>query len=210
MARRDTKMDDREFLEQVEKAYQFRNKSPIRAPGIPIGVAMVNLAMEKLGEVKKPGVIAEARACLSDAIQALTGCTVGNKYLIIHDQIGRYALTMYDRTDGRGVRVFVDLRKIDPVKTPEMHKFFLRQRPPEVQYDMVARAASAKLVTEEFMACGRNIFSWQRVRIKNCEKEEILPVKVCPGCGESYTTADKKSQYCAVCAKELDYYVTEQ
>ncbi|HAE39141.1 MAG TPA: hypothetical protein DCG57_10955 [Candidatus Riflebacteria bacterium] len=203
-------MDDKEFLEQVEKVYQFRNKSPIRAPGVPIGVAMVNLAMEKLGEVKKPGVIAEAKACLSDAIQALTGCTVGNKYLIINDQIGRYALTLYDRTTGSGVRVFVDLKKIDPVKTPEMHKFFLRQRPPEVQYDMVARAASARLVTEEFMACGRNIFSWQYVRVKDLAKEDILPVRVCQGCGESFTTADKNSRYCAVCSKDCDYYETTQ
>jgi len=75
---------------------------------------------------------------------------------------------------------------------------------------MDARAASAKLVTEEFMACGRNIFSWQWVRVKNLEKEEILPVKVCPGCGESFTCAERDSQYCLVCAKEFDYYMSEQ
>lgn len=203
-------MNAKEFLEQVEKVYQFRNKSPIRAPGVPIGVAMVNLGLEKLGEVKKLGVIAEARACLSDSVQALTGCTVGNKYLIIYDQIGRYAVTFYDRTDGRGVRIYVDLKKIDAAKTPELHRFFLRKRAPEVQYDMVARAASAKLVTEEFMKDGQNIFSWQRVRIKNLEKDAILPVKVCQCCGESYTVTDKESEYCLVCAKEFDYYLSEQ
>lgn len=203
-------MNDSEFLEQVEKAYQLRNKSPIRAPGVPIGVAMINLGLDKLGKVKKLGVVAEAKACLTDAIQALTGCTVGNKYLTIHDNIGRYALTVYDRTDGRGVRVYVDLKKIDAKKTPELHKFFLRKRAPEVRTDMDARAASAKLVTEEFMACGRNIFSWQWVRVKNLEKEEILPVKVCPGCGESFTCAERDSQYCLVCAKEFDYYMSEQ
>ncbi len=200
-------MTDNEFIELVETVYKFHTK---RAPGIPIGVEMVLLAKEKLGDVKKLGAVTETQVCLSDAIQFLTGCTVGNKYLIMHDKIGRYALTLYDRSNGRGIRVFVDMKKIDAKKMPETHKFFLRQRSPEVEKDDAARKASAKKIVEEFMASGRNIFGWQYVRLKEYGKDPVNPVKVCPGCGESYIYSDKDSKNCMVCSRQLDYYVSEQ
>ena len=199
-------MNNQRFLEQVEKVYNFRHLSPIKAPGVPIGVAMVNLAMEKLGKVDKLGAIAEAKACLSDAIQALTGCTVGNKYLKIYEKIGRYALTLYDRITGNGVRVFVDLKRIDPEKLPFAHKFFHRQRPKEVQYDMKARAASAKEVIEELSNHDWDILSWEKVKVKDLKKEKILKARVCQKCGESFTYDNTDSQVCLVCSRELDYY----
>jgi formylmethanofuran dehydrogenase subunit E len=202
-------MNDTDFMKQVERVYAFRSRSPIRAPGIPIGVEMVNIALEKLGDVKKLGAIAEVGACLSDSIQATTGCTVGNKYLKIYDDIGRYALVLYDRKTGRGVRVYVDLKKIDPEKMPETHKFFLRQRAPEVKTDMKLRAESAKIIFDEFLACQRDIFGWQKVMVKDYSKPEILPVKVCEVCEESYICDDEDSRLCKVCAKEQEYYSVE-
>lgn len=200
-------MNDTEFIELVEKIYQFHTK---RAPGIPIGAAMVLLALNKLGKTKNLGAVTETQVCLSDAIQFLTGCTVGNKYLIMRDQIGRYALTLYDRKDGRGIRVFVDLNKICPEKMPETRKFFLRQRDPGLRSDNEARAASAKIIVDEFMAAGRDIFGWQWVRVKDYSKGPVHPVQVCPDCGESYIYDDPESRRCRVCADELDYYEVEQ
>jgi formylmethanofuran dehydrogenase subunit E len=197
---------DHEFLELVEKVYSFHTK---RAPGIPIGVAMVQLAMAKLGKCKKIGAVTETQVCLSAAIQFLTGCTVGNKYLIMCDQIGRYALTLYDRDNGRGIRVYVDIAKIDADKMPETRKFFLRQRDPELRNNNDARAESAKIIVEEFMAAGRNIFGWQHVRVKNHEKPPVNPVKICPDCGESYICPENDSRKCLVCAHEMDYYERE-
>lgn len=200
-------MNDQEFLDLVETIYKFHTK---RAPGIPIGAAMVQLAMEKLGKTGKLGAVTETQVCLSDAIQFLTGCTIGNKYLIMRDQIGRYALTIYDRNDGRGIRVFVDIKKIDPVAMPETRKFFLRQRDPELRNDNAARAESAKIIVAEFMAAGRNIFGWQKVRVKSYKKEPVHPAKICPDCCESYIYSEEDSQRCPVCADELDYYEVEQ
>lgn len=199
-------MDKAKFLEKVEQAYQFRYRSPIRAPGVPIGVAMIELAQQKLGDVEKLGAIAEAKACLSDAIQALTGCTVGNKYLKIYEEIGRYALTLYNRSNGEGVRVFVDLKRIDAEKMPETHKFFLRQRPREVQYDMQARAASAKLIVDELADSNWSIFGWEKVTVNDLQKEKILPVKVCSTCGESFTSDENSANECLVCSGRLSYY----
>lgn len=199
-------MDIKKIVEQAEIVYKFRHRSPIRAPGVVIGTAMVSLGLEQLKDVKKLGAVAEARACLSDAVQALTGCTVGNKYLKIYDEIGRYAIVLYDRIDGKGLRVFIDLKKIKEAETPELYKFFHRKRAPEVQYDMEARALSAKKVIKEFLEINHDIFGVENVMIKHLEKEVILPAKVCVICGESFTCSNNDVESCLVCSKKQDYY----
>lgn len=196
-------MTDSQFEEIVERVYKFHTK---RAPGIPIGVAMVQLAQEKLGKVDKLGAVAETQVCLSDAIQFLTGCTIGNKYLIMKDQIGRYALTLYDRTNGEGIRVFVDLEKIDEKTMPETRKFFLRLRDPELRKDNQARSASAKIIVKEFLDAGRDIFGWQKIKVRQYKKGPVYPVKICASCHESFIYQEDKESQCICCSGRADYY----
>lgn len=191
-------MNDNDFLALVENVYAFHTK---RAPGIPIAVQMVLLAREKLGKIKKMGAVAETQVCLSDAIQFLTGCTIGNKYLILLNQIGRYALTLYDRENGQGFRVSVDLDKIDSEKMPETRKFFTRKRNARVQTDKEARKASAKLIVEEFMASGRDIFSIARVQVKNYQKPPVPAAALCETCHESFLQMQGNEKICLVCAQ---------
>jgi formylmethanofuran dehydrogenase subunit E len=195
-------MKDSDFLALVENVYAFHTK---RAPGIPIGVQMVLLARDKLGKAKL-GAVVETQVCLSDAIQFLTGCTIGNKYLILLDKIGKYALTLYDRKDGRGIRVWVDLEKIDPEKMPETRKFFTRTRDPIVVTDMQARKESGKIIVDEFMANGRDIFSWQQIQMKNYAKPSIAAAKICKQCKESFLVQAQDDELCLVCRKVHDYY----
>ncbi|GAB4270087.1 MAG: FmdE family protein [Candidatus Rifleibacteriota bacterium] len=194
-------ISDSDFLALVENVYSFHTK---RAPGIPIAVQMVLLAKERLGKVKM-GAVAETQVCLSDAIQFLTGCTIGNKYLILLDKIGRYALTLYDRSNGKGIRVSVSMAKIDAEKMPETYKFFLRKRSPEVQTDNEARAASAKIIVDEFIANGRDIFKIEEVQVKCYEKPPIASASICDKCGESFLIEDKEN-ICRVCSGKDDYY----
>lgn len=200
-------MTQQEFIDLVEEVYRFHTK---RAPGIVIGVEMVDLARRKLGVVEKLGAVSETQVCLSDVIQYMTGCTIGNKYLIMRDRIGRYALTLYDRKDGRGVRVFVNQKKLDSSKMPELCKFFLRKRAPEVANDMEARKESAEKIVAEFLAADRNIFGWQFVRVKDYKKPPVHPVKLCPDCHESFICPDEDEKTCQVCSGDLDYYQLEQ
>jgi formylmethanofuran dehydrogenase subunit E len=195
-------MNDNDFLALVENVYAFHTK---RAPGIPIAVQMVLLAREKLGKVKKMGAVAETQVCLSDAIQFLTGCTIGNKYLILLSQIGRYALTLYDRDNGLGYRVAVDLDKIDPEKMPETRKFFTRKRNAEVHSDNEARKASAKIIVEEFMANGRDIFNVARVQVKNYQKPPVPPAAICDKCNESFLQMQGEEKICLVCSQTDSY-----
>ena len=96
------------------------------SPGLVLGVKMVTYGIEHIPAGIPFDVVCEARGCLPDAVQILTPCTVGNGRLKIND-LGRYALAMYDKTNGRGVRV-----SVDPVKVhcwPVLYDWFLEIKP---------------------------------------------------------------------------------
>lgn len=203
-AKRMTMISELEFERLTEEIFRFHTK---RAPGIPIAIAMVDLGRTALGNV--PGrlnVISESQACISDVIQVMTGCTIGNRYLKFLKDLGRYAMTLYDRDSGLGVRVYVDLAKIAPEKTPELYKFFRRERGEEVERGGEAREASGRRIIEEFRSIGRDIFGLQRVRVLACGKPPMLPARICPGCGESFLQRDAAHQTCDVCAGPDRYF----
>ena len=74
--------------------------------------------------------VCETRNCLPDAIQLLTPCTIGNGWLKVVN-VGRFALSLYDKYEGEGVRVF-----LDPVKVadwPEINNWYLKLKPKKEQ-----------------------------------------------------------------------------
>ncbi|MBF0503429.1 MAG: formylmethanofuran dehydrogenase subunit E family protein [Candidatus Riflebacteria bacterium] len=193
-----------EFEALAERVFSFHTK---RAPGIYIGVAMVDLARDVLGPVKgKLNAIAETQACLSDVIQIMTGCTVGNRYLRVMPALGRYALTLFDREDGRGVRVWADPAKIDAGKTPEMYNFFHRTRDADVEKGGSARELSCIKIIEEFRIVGRSILDSQKVFVINHGKPPMLPAVVCPSCGETYLQRCEMHKQCDFCSGENVYF----
>ena len=110
------------FEEYKEMVRQFHGSE---APGLLIGGFMVALALKHLPANTLYDAICETRTCLPDAIQLLTPCTVGNGWLKIVP-FGRYALTLYDKTNGghEGVRVFLDPRKL--IHWPEIYAWFFK------------------------------------------------------------------------------------
>ncbi len=191
-----------EFEGKVNEVIRLHRRP---APGITIGVAMVDLALELLGPVSgKLNAVAETQTCLTDVIQVMTGCTVGNRYLKFHDTLGRYALTLFDRKSGLGVRVFVDIDKIDPGQTPELHRFFMRKRGPEIEAGGPAREASGQKIIEEFGRVGRTILGSERVQVVNLGKDPMLPAHVCTKCGESFL--ENGTPTCDVCSGKVAYY----
>lgn len=193
-----------EFEALAEKIFLFHHK---RAPGIYIGIAMVDRALDELGPVKeKLNVYAETQACLSDVLQVMTGCTTGNRYLRVLKDLGRFAVTVFDRADGRGIRVSVDLAKLDYERMPETSRFFHRQRDPEVQAGGPAREASGQKIMEEFRQYGKELLRIQNVRVKDFGKPPMLAARVCPGCGESYLQRSESHVSCDFCAGETTYF----
>lgn len=193
-----------EFNNITEKIYTFHTK---RAPGIPIGVAMIDLALDKLGPIKdKINAVSETQACLSDVLQIMVGCTIGNRYLRIYKKLGKYALTLFDREDGRGIRVWVDVDKIDINIAPETHKFFHRKRSAEVKKGGPARKESAKKIVEEFLKIKNDVIEFKEIQMINYNKPPMLPAAVCVSCNETFLAKSALENVCQFCSGELKYF----
>jgi len=196
-------MNDQEIMQWFEKAAAFHRK---RAPGLVIGIAMVAACSERLGEVKdKVNAICESILCLSDVIQLMTGCTLGNRYLKSLDKLGRFALTLYDRADGRGVRGSIDIAKVSEQETPELYKFFMRTRSAEVKAGGEARIKSGEQVIKEFLPVRNRIIRLEDVYLEKYGKGIMLPAARCKTCHESFLRKSNEEE-CGVCTGEMRYY----
>jgi formylmethanofuran dehydrogenase subunit E len=88
--------------ELIEKTIAFHGHS---CPGLIIGIRAAELALKKLGDVEEKDLVAvvETDMCGVDAIQFLTGCTLG-KGNLIHKDYGKMAFSFYDRSRNVGFR----------------------------------------------------------------------------------------------------------
>tara|TARA_Y100000589_G_scaffold120727_1_gene115178 strand:- start:16442 stop:17041 length:600 start_codon:yes stop_codon:yes gene_type:complete len=189
------KTPDAQLLKTIDLICDFHGKY---APGAVIGAYMVELAQEKLQPLKgKLNAIAESTVCLADAIQIMTGCTIGNKYLWLMNY-GRYALCLYDRETKEGVRVWVDYHKIDPIKTPTLKKFFDGSR----TYEIVDRPTQQQMVNQEFFTVKRAILSWKKVWVNLPAKGPLPDTAFCIICNE-YFKSFLKPPKCKCTMEEL-------
>ena len=96
------------------------------APGVLVGGFMVHAARARIPEAVVFDAICETPVCLPDAIQLLTPCTVGNGWLKIIN-LGGFALSLYDKDQGDGFRVFLDPKKLD--NWSEIKTWFFELKP---------------------------------------------------------------------------------
>lgn len=179
-----------EFMEVAREFHGYP------APGIIIGAYMVEYAkkllQENYPETKLYNAISETTQCLPDAIQILTPCTCGNGWLKIVVN-GRYAMSLFDKFTGEGVRVYLDIDKMD--KYPTIKEWFMKTKP--------KREQNTDLLQEEIYEAKIDILSATKIRtlakytgkldkgsIKRCAScQEPIPARlglICPACqGES-------------------------
>ena len=166
------------FEEYVERVRTFHG---FAAPGVLIGGFMVDLAYRHLPEEGLFDAISETPKCLPDAIQLLTPCTVGNGWLTVIN-LGRYAMTLYDKSNGEGVRVFLDPAKIEAWS--EIKSWFFKLKPKKEQDD--------QLLIRQIREAGAGICSVQHVKVapRLLEKQHRAGFAICPRCKESYPIGD--------------------
>lgn len=105
-------------------------------PGLAIGYRAAELAMEHLG-VNDPSVdeelvcITENDACGVDAVQVLTGCTMGKGNLLCR-MTGKMAFSFYCRKSGRSVRMVLQPLPEGLDRAEKMH--FILTAPAEEVY----------------------------------------------------------------------------
>ncbi|MCH5278143.1 MAG: trehalose-binding protein [Desulfovibrionaceae bacterium] len=177
-----------EFMEEARKFHGYP------APGLIIGGYMVELARSHMPRGVLYDAISETTYCLPDAIQLLTPCTTGNGWLRILN-LGLYAMSLYDKRDGRGVRVHLDVDKLEPY--PAIRAWFLKTTPKKEQ--------DADQLQEEIYEAGIAILSAQDIEVKpgylgRRDKGHIVR---CALCGEPHPAAF--GTVCRSCQGESPY-----
>jgi formylmethanofuran dehydrogenase subunit E len=164
-----------EYITMVERFHGFA------APGVILGGFMIDLAYRHLPDEGLFDVLCETPKCLPDAAQLLTPCTSGNGWLTIVN-LGRYALTIFDKRSLEGVRVFVDAGKLEA--WPEIKTWFFKLKPKEDQ--------DHTRILAEIRDAGPEVCSVQRVKVaaRFGSKERRRRFAVCPQCGEAYPADD--------------------
>ncbi|MFZ3046242.1 MAG: FmdE family protein [Desulfatirhabdiaceae bacterium] len=177
-----------EFLDAVESFHGYP------APGVVIGGIMVSFAMQELPSAILFDAISETTYCLPDAIQLLTPCTTGNGWLRVFN-LGRYAVSLYDKYQGQGVRVFVDSDKIRAFS--EIHTWFFKLKPKKEQ--------DSKLLMRQIREAGSTICRVEPVTIQQqfLHKRHKDRIVSCPLCGEAYPL--DHGRICRACQGQTPY-----
>jgi formylmethanofuran dehydrogenase subunit E len=164
------------------------------APGLIIGGFIVDLAMKHLPAGEFFDAICETPVCLPDAVQILTPCTIGNGWLSIID-FGRFAVTLYEKYSGNGVRVYLDAKKLEA--WPEVSDWYLKKRKKHEQ--------NLELLLAQIKEAGHGLLGIQSVQVEpeKVRRKKLGPVGICPVCGEAYPLRDGAS--CLICQGETPY-----
>jgi Formylmethanofuran dehydrogenase subunit E len=164
------------------------------APGLLLGGYMVEYAKSALPEGTLFEAVVETRSCLPDAVQILTPCSTGNQWMKV-THLGRYALSLFDKYTGEGVRVHVDAEKLRAF--PEMEAWFLKLKPKaEQDVDELRR---------QMTAAGHSVCSLHPVLVhrRYVGHGHMGKVALCPQCGEYYPSKD--GLVCRGCQGEAPY-----
>jgi formylmethanofuran dehydrogenase subunit E len=176
------------FLERVKDFHGFP------APGVILGGIMVEAARRQIPSGVLFNAISETNKCLPDAIQLLTPCTIGNGWLKVYS-FDRFALSLYDKDTGKGVRVILDIDRMEA--WPEIKTWYFKLKSKdEVELsdllDSIARGGEA-------------LCSVRPVQLRPVLLEKVKrgPRAVCPRCREGYPANDQG--LCLACQGQSPY-----
>ena len=164
------------------------------APGLIIGGFMVDLAMKHLPEGEFFDAVCETPVCLPDAVQILTPCTIGNGWLSIVN-FGRFAVTLYEKYTGAGVRVYLDTEKLN--NWPEVRDWYLKKKNKHEQ--------DKDLLIAQIKEAGYGLLGMQKLQVdpEKVRRRKMGPVSICPSCGEAYPMRD--GDKCRSCQGDTPY-----
>ena len=151
------------------------------APGLLAGGYMMALAQSRLPEGVLYEAVVETPKCLPDAVQLLSPLSTGNNWMKVVN-LGRYALTLYDKRTGEGWRVWLDPAKL--ADYPEYRAWLLKLKPKSEQ--------DSDQLFLEIETAGDTVCSLAPARVPERlrRKAGMGRVDICPICGEAYPVRD--------------------
>jgi len=172
---------DKETLDQVIAFHGHL------CPGLVTGVRAAEIALRELGPRaadEELVAIVESLSCAVDAIQFLTGCTLG-KGNLIHRDYGKAAFTFARRSDARAVRIVARAR--EAALTAEQEQLVHRVRTGQASeadrraYDSLWRERSLQVLDED----EDSLFDVQTLDCFRLPEAAHTDASVrCEGCGE--------------------------
>jgi formylmethanofuran dehydrogenase subunit E len=147
------------------------------APGVLIGCYMVQEAQRRIKEGILYDAICETPWCLPDAVQMLTPCTIGNGWLRIYD-LGIYAVSLFDKHTGRGIRVFLDTGKI--AQWEDVADWYLKRKPKHEQ--------DSEKIKEQIRDGADRMITVETITVRSdvLLKRSKGSIAICPLCHEAY------------------------
>lgn len=182
------------FDEFVELATWFHNYP---APGLLLGGYMVEEAKRHIPEGTLFDAVSETSWCLPDAVQLLTPCTIGNGWLRVRNS-GIYAVSLFDKFTGEGVRVRLDPAKLDDY--PNTLCWLMKTLPKQEQDSEGLRA--------EIRDHGLDMLTVEKVTVRPgvVSKRSKGSIALCPICGDAYP--EFHGSICRNCAGDSPYVDT--
>jgi len=166
------------------------------APGLLLGGYMVAMAKRALPPDTLFEAVVETKKCLPDAVQLLTLCSAGNNWMKVVN-LGKYALSLFDKRSGEGFRVHVAVEKLGPF--PEIRAWLLKEKAKKDQ--------DTERLFREIECAGDSICVMSPVRIRAAflGHAPMGDIGICPQCKEAYPLAD--GPLCRGCQGEAPYAV---
>ena len=177
-----------EILERVRGFHGYA------APGVVLGFFMVEAAKDAMPEGVLYDALVETGWCLPDAVQMLTPCTIGNGWLKVRN-FGIYAVSLFDKRTGAGVRVRLDPSRLAPY--PNIQTWLLKLKPKKDQ--------DTPALMEEIRLAGASVCSVIPVQLlpEQLEKRSKGAIALCPLCGDAYPASH--GRLCRPCRGESPF-----
>jgi formylmethanofuran dehydrogenase subunit E len=181
-------------IKPFDRAVEFHGHV---CPGLAIGYRAAEIGMKELASGRDTDeelvAVVENDACGVDAIQVVTGCTLGKGNLIFKDY-GKQAYTFMDRKGGKGVRVSLrrTMDEMDPTLGMLRAKVASGSASGKEEAEFRKRMSSA---VEEILAMpGKRLFIVKHVKAQAPEKARIFRSVKCSKCGEMVSEARARVQ----------------
>ena len=161
--------------------------------GLALGYRVAEAALQALGDFRdideEMVAIVENDSCAVDAIQFVTGCTLGKGNLIFRD-FGKLAYTFILRKNGKAVRITINDRTREEIGSEQEQQTFLDLRKKVFsgqasEEEKELFRAMTKKQTEEFLARPlEEVCDIKEVECAIPEKARIFASVTCSLCGE--------------------------
>lgn len=179
-------------------------------PGISFGYRATLLALRLMGfQGKNIGqthtVISENDVCGVDAIQFVSGCTIGNDSLLINN-VGKQAYSFVNKKNGEGYRIMLKVplwKTAEPLHLHELVKTGVATDKEKEEF-IAARTARGKELME---IPDDELLVAKKVKVKLPKKARLTPEVTCSVCHEkvmsAYIETLNGEPICLSCKEEI-------